>query len=190
MRPKLVVEVGSFIGSGAINVWGEFLRGTGTVLCVDPWQGDLVMRLWPRDSNVFYKFGMGSGAFPTLGQTFMRRVVGEGLQSTVFPLPIPSLTGARLLFLLGYRVDVVYLDSAHERGETAAETMLYFQLLRPGGLLMGDDYSGFPAVEHDVSMVAGCLGLRVQLFGESNNQWLIQKPHGWRPTLRGSKTFE
>ena len=45
-----------------------------------------------------------------------------------FDLPLPSVLTARLLYLLGYRLDVIYLDSAHELGETLVELHLLYQV--------------------------------------------------------------
>ena len=42
--------------------------------------------------------------------------------------------------------DFVYLDAAHEKGETLIEIRRAFDLLRPGGVLVGDDLD-WPAVE-------------------------------------------
>jgi len=165
--PRLIVEVGSFIGSGGLARRG---RGDSLVLCVDTWQGDLSMRLL----DVYRDAVRVTNGFPTLGSVFMERMLYSGLQDTVFPLPMPGVAAARLLYLLGYRVDVIYVDSAHERGETAAELQLFYALLRPGGLLMGDDAGGFPAVRSDLELFAGCHNLTFEVFlGE---QWIVRKP--------------
>jgi hypothetical protein len=34
---------------------------------------------------------------------------------------------------------LIYLDSAHEQGETLIELALYWNILQPGGVLFGDD---------------------------------------------------
>ena len=39
--------------------------------------------------------------------------------------------------------DVIYLDSAHEKQETFHELVAYWPIVRPGGLLMGDDLNWF-----------------------------------------------
>ena len=36
---------------------------------------------------------------------------------------------------------MIYLDSAHEQGETLIELALYWNILQPGGILFGDDWS-------------------------------------------------
>jgi predicted O-methyltransferase YrrM len=46
--------------------------------------------------------------------------------------------------------DFLYLDSAHLKGETKLEITEAFKLVRPGGILLGDDLD-WPAVEADLS---------------------------------------
>ena len=41
-----------------------------------------------------------------------------------------------------YTVDAIYLDSAHEFGETFFELMLFWEVLKPGGVLFGDGKRG------------------------------------------------
>ena len=38
-------------------------------------------------------------------------------------------------------IDVVHLDAAHEYENVLADIRKYWKLLRPGGILLGDDYS-------------------------------------------------
>lgn len=175
--PRLVVEVGSFIGSGAVNVWGRWLLnhgdGKSALLCVDTWQGTVAMRLGSHNEILRFE-----GGFPTLGNLFMRRVLTDNVQSVIYPLALPSIEAARLLHELGYAVDVIYLDSAHELGLTLVELHLYYQLLQPGGVLLGDDFhSKMSAVVHDVTLFAKCHNLRIERFGASGSQWIVQKPN-------------
>lgn len=81
---------------------------------------------------------------------------------------------------LEYNVDAIYLDSAHEYGETFLELMMYWEVLKPGGVLFGDDYHGFPAVKHDVDLFVTMKGLNLQ-FPPNERQagelrtWFLQK---------------
>ena len=172
--PRLTLEVGSFIGSAAVNVWGRMAKrkygasddGQRLVICADTWQGAVVMRMGSHPDVIKMKNG-----FIDIGTTFMRRVLTEGLAEEVFPLSFPSIATARLLYLLGYKIDVIYVDSAHELGETLVELSLFYALLRPGGLLMGDDLN-FEAVHHDVALFAACKNLTVRTHGI---QWHITR---------------
>jgi hypothetical protein len=47
------------------------------------------------------------------------------------------------------RPEAIYLDAAHEQGETLIELQTAWELLASGGLLMGDDWA-WAGVRHDV----------------------------------------
>lgn len=185
--PRFAVEVGSYLGAGATLTWGPLAkRGRGLLLCIDTWQGDLHMRLTPTS-----RFGPGYlrmvKGMPHLNEAFMQHVVDRNLSDTIYPLPMPSILGARMLATTSWLIDLIYIDSAHERGETIIEIHLYWQVLRPGGLLMGDDYRDFPAVKADVDEFARCQGVEVltgRTFG-APNEWAIIKPRDAERAPRG-----
>lgn len=145
----------------------------GFVICVDTWAGDVNMRLAPEFQNYMQlKNGM-----PTLYHKFLARMKQHQLIDMVFPLVLPSIVASRFLSYVNWKFDVIYLDSAHELGETLVELILYYQLLRPGGIMFGDDTDWFPAVKHDVEMFAKYKGVElVMLTDVPGGQWLIQKP--------------
>lgn len=121
---KFMLEVGSFIGSSATN-FGKFLRqsGAGLLLCIDTWNGDINMILNRNFASPMARTPQGDSR---LYARFLNRMVAEGLVDTVLPLRLSSITGARLVRTLEYNVDAIYLDSAHEYGETFLELMMYW----------------------------------------------------------------
>ena len=172
--PRFALEVGTFVGSGAISVWGPMMkqRNDSFLLCIDTWEGDVNMRLGPQ----FQDFMSMKHGMPSLYNRFMRRIVHNHLNEYIYPLPMASLPAARLLASFHWIIDVIYLDSAHEIGETFAELYLYFQLVRSGGILMGDDYATFPAVKHDVDLFVAYKGSKELTFKLIEaNQWAILK---------------
>lgn len=172
---RLLLEVGSFIGTSAVHTWGPLAHKTqALLLCIDTWQGDVNMRLQHKKFSSLTRLRHG---IPTTSAIFLDNIVAHNLTQSVFPLAMGSLTAARLLATVNWKVDVAYIDSAHEVGETLVELHMYYNLLRPGGLLLGDDYTFFPAVRHDVRIFAGCHNLEVQRLPDRNgNVWLLQKP--------------
>jgi len=147
--PKFMVEVGSFIGNSA-EVWGSALKAQGNeavLLCIDTWDGDGNMWL---DKDLATMMSIHSGQ-PHICEQFMRRVVDTGLTDTVIPWRVASTVGARYLHQLKTHIDILFLDSAHELGETFLEVMLWWQTLQPGSLLIGDDWN-WAGVSHDVTL--------------------------------------
>jgi len=173
--PRLIVEVGSFVGRSTVTTWGPLAQAAGAiVLCIDTWLGDMVLRLGARSAKLKRFVDLDRGR-PRTYELFLANVVAHNLTETVFPLPMASLTAARLLLAVNWKVDVVFIDASHEQGETLAELQLYWNLLQPGGVLLGDDYNLFPAVRHDVDLFAQCIGVTVERMGMAN-MWLLFKP--------------
>lgn len=169
-KPTLGVEVGSFIGNSA-TIIGSWLRETnGTLLCVDPWCGDINMWLLSNFAGTMRK----ADGNPAIFDYFMNAMYNNGLTETVVPFRVTSVVAARTLKVLNYEIDFVYLDSAHECGETFLELSLYYDLLPPGGVLFGDDYLMFPAVKHDVDLFCKVHGCTLHFTGERDT-WMIQK---------------
>jgi len=170
-RPAFGIEVGSFIGNSA-TILGTWMRETnGALMCVDPWCGDINMWLLSNFAGTMRK----ADADPVIFHYFMNAMFNAGLTETVIPFRVTSVVAARTLKVLNYEIDFVYLDSAHECGETFLELSLYYDILSPGGVLFGDDYSMFPAVKHDLDLFCRIHGLQLGFTGEGET-WLIRKP--------------
>eukprot|EP00966_Prymnesium_polylepis_P224769 5198631-Prymnesium_polylepis.1 len=100
---------------------------------------------------------------PTLYHQFLTNLVAANLTEHVLPFMAPSLLGARALAWAGLQPDLIYLDSAHEQGETFTELATLWPLLTPQGILLGDDLN-WKAVNHDVKLFARVRGLRLGSF--------------------------
>ncbi len=159
---------GSFTGKSAVNIGRVVAEDGGLLLCIDPWTGDINMIL-----QNFGHMSPRKNGFPAIYTRFLQQVIRSGLENTILPLPMSSVSGARLVKTLNLQVDVVYLDSAHEFGETFFELNLFWDLLVSGGILVGDDIDYFPSVYHDVHLFVAQKGVQVETF---NNTFLIRKP--------------
>ncbi len=169
-HPKFGIEVGSFIGSSAVLL-GNFLKqNNGVLMCVDTFCGDINM--WLMDG--FHETMAKKDGNPKIYDHFMKKMISNELTETVVPLRVSSIVAARMLNVLKYEIDFVYLDSAHEAGETFIELMLYHDILKPGGVLFGDDYEGFPAVKYDVDLFCKCFNYTLTFTGDGDT-WIIQK---------------
>lgn len=109
---------------------------------------------------------------PTVYYQFLANMIKENLTRTVLPVSMTSIIGARFLQTFQFRPQVIYLDSAHEQGETLIELALYWNLLRPGGVLFGDDW-GWISVRCDVKKFTYIRNLTIEHF---HNTWVLKKP--------------
>ena len=154
--PKLIVEIGSFKGGSAIRM-ADSLTSRGLdccILCIDTFLGDANMWLQHQSQP---HFGMRfRGGRPLIYESFMVNVLRSGHQDRIVPLPVSSLVGIEILSRLTLKADAIFLDSAHQPGETYLEiTHAADKILSENGILFGDDFNGcWPGVVADVSRFA------------------------------------
>lgn len=161
-RPGVIVEIGTWKGASALH-FARMLadRGIpGTVIAVDTWLG--AVDHW-ADETLFAELATEHG-FPSLYRTFLANVLHEGQAERILPLPLDSVNAAELLRLRGVRADVIHLDAGHEEASVAADLRAWWPVLRPGGLLIADDYDRlggrFPGVTRAVDQFCAEFGVR------------------------------
>lgn len=108
---------------------------------------------------------------PTVYEQFIANIIANNLTKVVLPFSITSILEAR--FLLEHKImpQVVYLDSAHLQDETYVELELYWTLLQPGGILVGDDWL-WQSVRCDVLRFSKSKAADVKVI---HNTWYIKK---------------
>lgn len=172
VRPKLVIEVGTWKGQSAVFM-AEGCRELGldaAILCIDTWLGSLEHLV---DDGFRPLLGVRRGR-PTIYEQFMANVRARGLQAYLTPLPQTSRTAARFLRARGIRADLVYLDASHEEEDVLADLEAYWPLLRSGGLLVGDDcISAFPGVVRACAAFARRVGVQARVHGV---KFVLRKP--------------
>ncbi|WP_342108661.1 class I SAM-dependent methyltransferase [Methylobacterium sp. SI9] len=162
VRPRVVIEIGTWKGASAL-----FLARTmaehdvaGSVIAVDTWLG--AVDHW-ADAALFAELATEHG-YPSLYRTFLANVVREGMTDRIVPLPLDSVNAAELLRLRGIAADVIHLDAGHEEASVAADLRAWWPILRPGGLLIADDYDStggrFPGVTRAVDAFCAEAGVQ------------------------------
>lgn len=138
LRPRLIVEVGVWKGCSVITM-AERLRALGidgVVLAVDTWLGS--WDHWLMD-DYFDEMEFHNG-YPTLFWRFMANVSRAGVEGQVVPLPLDSLNAFEVLARKGLRVDVAHIDAGHDYAAVRKDLESWWSLIRPGGVLIADDY--------------------------------------------------
>jgi hypothetical protein len=165
LRPRVIVEVGSFLGASARH-FAAALRERqvdGAVVCVDTWLGESVLWNSPEwRPHLRHRHGR-----PTTYEAFLANALESGLDGYLVPQPLDSRAGARYLASRNVTAQVVYVDGSHEQGDVYADLALYWELLAPGGVLLADDYQPvvFPGVVADVDRFASERHLAVETLG-------------------------
>jgi len=152
IAPRLIIEVGTWKGASAIHMADTCKRigMPATIVCIDTWLG--AVEFWDdqQDDERYQSLRLRHG-YPRVYYTFLANVVRAGHQDTIIPFPTTSLIGARWLAKRQVQADLIYLDASHDEDDVLADMRAYWPLLRPGGVLFGDDRLTFLDVDRALS---------------------------------------
>jgi predicted O-methyltransferase YrrM len=134
-RPKVCVELGTWLGASAIPVARSIRRWGGTLTCVDTWAGEL---------------NEDGGSITTQGPIMLgscaRAMVEAGVSANVRLVPATTAAVARTW---SEPIDFLYIDADHSEAGVMADLEAWVPHVRLGGLIVGDDYGNlsFPGVK-------------------------------------------
>jgi len=136
VRPRVALEMGVWKGASVVRMATRMqeLQIDGVVIAVDTWLGSTEHWINDREDLAI------EGGRPALQRKFMNNVVARGLTDYVVPLPLDSLNAAHLLARVGIGLDLMHLDGGHDHAVVSADLQAWWPLIRPGGVLLGDDY--------------------------------------------------
>ncbi len=162
-RPQTIIEVGTWKGRSAVTMAG-FLKQLGIqgeIVCVDTFLGSV--ELWSHP--VWYEMLNHKHGYPTLYYQFLANVCHMGFQDYITPFPISSDAAVQYLKQKNVQADLIYIDAGHSYKEAFNDIDQYWPLVRPGGILLGDDFIA-PEVYRAVIDFAKINGLPLQYYQE------------------------
>jgi len=173
VKPAAILEVGTWKGASAIHMAhvARRVNPQAQVVCVDTWLGSHRV-LW---SNPDYRRQRDlRNGFPQQYYQFLANVVLSGMQEVIFPLPMTSYAATDILLASDLRFEVIYIDAHHDEDEVFGDMRRCWKLLKPGGMMFGDDYLVTePGVVKAVNRFAADSGLYLHTQQE---KWALQKP--------------
>jgi predicted O-methyltransferase YrrM len=170
VKPKLIVEVGSWKGASAIHMarLAESLRLDCRILCVDTWLGSAEHALGQRPE--WRESLQARHGFPQLYYTFLANVVRAGQAARIVPLANTSDNAALILRAKGIVPGLVYVDGAHEEEAVYRDLRAYWNLLAEDGALIGDDF-GWEGVRRAAERFAAEIGRALDVRGDKFVLW-------------------
>lgn len=166
IKPKLIIEVGTWKGASAITMAKSIKKYNMDceIVCVDTWLGNWEHWIRPKfisdaESSLFdewYNSLKIKNGYPTFYNTFLNNVISQNLQKYITPLPVPSFTGSIILKKIlqdsKLKAGIIYIDGDHEYETVLADMQSYWDLLDDNGVMILDDFNlqNFPGVSKAV----------------------------------------
>jgi hypothetical protein len=167
LRPVRIAEVGVWKGRCALNMvrYCRELELQAEIICIDTWLGSKEHWLRRDDPNFYDSLNIKHG-LPQIYWTFVRNVLEANAQDFITPMPMPSEAAFHVLREFNVSLDMVHIDAAHEYDAVSADLRRYWSLLRPGGVLIGDDYvPGWPQVRRAADEFASAVNREIRVEG-------------------------
>jgi len=157
---KQFLEIGCFEGRATSWMLQNMLARTGIIVCIDTFEGgiehaglDLTNLRDMFESNVSESRGIDQEVH---------------IMEKKSDLALAELISKRIGF------DFIYVDASHELLDVLTDAVMAFKLLKPGGVMLFDDYGGGQDVRKAVDLfLLGCGNLCTLLC--CNYQLAIQK---------------
>ncbi len=172
LKPKLVIEVGTWKGASAVHMAG-LIRKYGLdceIVCIDTFLGSGSLRTIPEIGKLV---NLVNGR-PNVYEQFIANVMKSNVADIITPFPIDSANGGLFLKENNIFADAIYIDGGHDYGSVKRDLELYWEVLRFGGILFGDDFLPmWHGVIRAVSEFAENIGRPLRF---SNEKWFFRKP--------------
>lgn len=166
----VVIDVGVWKGQSTITLATAMKRSgmDGCVIAVDTFLGS--SEHWSGPLPLFSRVN----GIPDLYKTFLSNVYQAGLTEYIIPMPQTSSVAVSVLARLRIKAAIVHIDAAHEYDDVMRDATAYWNILRPEGYLIGDDYhETWPGVVK----AAGEFSAKVERpLTIENPKWILQKP--------------
>lgn len=170
LKPSVIVEVGVWKGATTCAL-ADALRtqqGRGLVVAIDTWSGaPEFWTLWTsaalsREMRAERDLQFVNG-YPSVYYTFLSNVAQLGLSPFVLPFPVPSAVAWHVFKAKGWgNIDLIHIDGSHEYREVQADLQMWWELVRPGGCLLCDDYGVWPMLTKAVDDFARQVNVSVE----------------------------
>lgn len=138
-----IVEVGSWKGLSAYtmaNIVKANDYKNADIICVDTWLGAPEFWTWGNNDDTRGKSLHKIHGYPSVFYTFTKNMKASNHQDVIAPLPLPSSEAIHVLKHHNIKADIVYIDASHEYENVKRDMADYWDILKPGGMMFGDDY--------------------------------------------------
>jgi predicted O-methyltransferase YrrM len=154
VNPKIVIEVGSWLGASAIFM-AEKTASSTKLYTIDTWLGSPELQQNPEFAQLL----------PDLYQQFLSNVIHANMFNKIIPIRMSSLEAATAL---NVKADLIYIDADHATESVVADILAWWPHLVADGVLCGDDW-GWESVRKALEIVTPQLNLIIK--HEDNFWW-------------------
>ena len=139
-RPKLIIELGAFLGNSTISM-AKTLKENNIeciILTIDTWLGS--SEHWLQNKcNLLHLYNNFEFGISSMYNQFLSNVNNEGLSEYIIPIPTTTDTAFEILSYNNFKADIIYMDADHREEIVYTDLVKYSKLLNDNGIIFGHD---------------------------------------------------
>jgi hypothetical protein len=173
IKPKIIIEIGTWKGQSAINM-ARYIKENKyetKILCVDTWLGAL--EFWHEAKETPERNLLLKNGYPQIYYQFISNVIHSGVQDIILPFPNTSDIAFKYFLYNNIKANLIYVDASHDEDDVYRDIKNYYQLIENNGIIFGDDYYGWPSVNKAVNNFLTRNNVKHTVL--ENNFWIIKK---------------
>eukprot|EP01060_Flectonema_neradi_P022060 TRINITY_DN3026_c0_g1_i2.p1 TRINITY_DN3026_c0_g1~~TRINITY_DN3026_c0_g1_i2.p1 ORF type:complete len:715 (+),score=151.26 TRINITY_DN3026_c0_g1_i2:58-2145(+) len=171
IKINTAIDVGVWMGQSSITM-AKLLKqqGKGGILIsVDPWCGSV--EHWRNGGEGWNGLLLRDRSIPMIFERYRSNVIREQVEPFVLPFPVGGHVAAQIFSNLKLSADIVHVDGSHEYEDVVVDLRDWWPIVRPGGVLYGDDYS-WRGVAKAVEEFRELHGAKVSIYGPGKEKGL------------------
>lgn len=139
-KPRNILELGSFLGDSTITM-AKLLKKyeiDGYIVTVDTWLGSQEHWLKTKGDylHLYDNFEYG---ISTLYNKCVTNIIKSDVEDFIVPFPTTTSTAYDILYELGLKFDMIYMDADHNENVLYSDLNKYYKLLNEKGVIFGHD---------------------------------------------------
>ena len=141
VKINTAIDVGVWMGQSSITM-AKLLKqqGKGGILIsVDPWCGSV--EHWRNGGAGWNGMLLRDRSVPMIYERYRSNVIREQVEPFVLPFPVGGHVASQIFTNIKLSADIVHLDGSHEYEDVVIDLRDWWPIVRPGGILYGDDYA-------------------------------------------------
>eukprot|EP01060_Flectonema_neradi_P022059 TRINITY_DN3026_c0_g1_i1.p1 TRINITY_DN3026_c0_g1~~TRINITY_DN3026_c0_g1_i1.p1 ORF type:complete len:194 (+),score=39.70 TRINITY_DN3026_c0_g1_i1:573-1154(+) len=145
----------------------------GILISVDPWCGSV--EHWRNGGVGWNSMLLRNRSIPMIFERYRSNVIREQVEPFVLPFPVGGHVAVQIFTNLKLSADIVHLDGSHEYEDVVVDLRDWWPIVRPGGVLYGDDYA-WKGVAKAVEEFRELHGAKVSIYGPGKEKGLTGCP--------------
>jgi len=177
IKPKVIIELGSWLGASAISM-AKIIQNLGydtKIICIDTWLGSLEF-IGLHDAD-WQRTLMSTYGYPDVYRQFLSNILYEEVSDIIIPFPNTFEHACGWLTSKHIKTGLIYSDGHNSMDSVYNDLTYAWPLLDNNGIVFGDDLKniGWPGIKMGLNKFCINYDTKYSEIDKHPDFWMIKK---------------